>query len=291
VLNIIRDKDALWVRLGGEKAVMGDSYSIVGEPVNPGSKQRDKFATGVVLELNGSMARVALDEGDVALPPKIFAAKDSGARRTEKEMREQDREREKKNEQRKKSVVVAANPGTKPAAETKPPETHQPAPPPAPEVKADPPKQDPPKETVVAQPPPPQPPPQQPKAEVRVASNPPPNKTVAVVVNNPGPPPPTPAPAVPPRKLEGLINPLEGGDVMLKSKTSFPWTNCELRIPPNRLYRFPSSYTMVPGSTVRIAAKHIQNDTRPPEATVIKGAWALARCTEGVNFIAYDRQE
>jgi serine/threonine protein kinase len=276
VLKIVRDKDTLWINLAGEKAGMGDSFSIVGEPISEGSKQRDRFATGMVLELNGALARVVLDEGDVALPAKIYAAKDSGARRSQKDI---DIKRQQGTQKAKDPGTTVAVVDHKPsAAETKPPEPAEPKP--------EPPKAEPPK--VETRPPPPAEPPPQPKpADTNRV---PVNKNPVVAANTPGPPPPTPAPAVAPRLLTGLLNPMEGGDYMLKSKTTFGWSKCEIRIPPNRVYRFPDTYSLVPNATVKIVARHVQNDTRPPDPQVVKGNWALVRCAEGVSYLPYDRQ-
>jgi hypothetical protein len=89
-----------------------------------------------------------------------------------------------------------------------------------------------------------------------------------------------------------MLNPMpETGDFKLMNKNPFAWTHCELRIPPNRVYRFPDNYSLVPNAAVKIFARHVQNDSRPPDPTVMKGAFALARCAEGVNWLPYDRQE
>ena len=92
-------------------------------------------------------------------------------------------------------------------------------------------------------------------------------------------------------KLTGNLNPSDTGNLVLKNTTDFAWTQCELRIPPNRVYRFPASYSLQPRLTVMIIAKHVLQDTRPPEAQVVRGAWALARCAEGTSYLAYDREQ
>jgi outer membrane biosynthesis protein TonB len=141
-------------------------------------------------------------------------------------------------------------------------------------------------------------PPQPPPAPPRPESKPPPPKKKAAPPPEPKPEhlaweslPSTPAPAVARKPLSGLVNPTESGDVTLRNDTQLAWTQCDLRIPPNRVYRFPVGFALAPAATTQIPAAFWRVDARPPDPQLALGAWARARCAEGVAYLPYDRKQ
>lgn len=105
---------------------------------------------------------------------------------------------------------------------------------------------------------------------------------------------------VPPRKapmgerrtkqtLVGAIA-VEPGVMEVRNQNEFPWTNCEFRVPPNRVFRMPAGARVPNDDDFIFPHTSLVQDLRPSDPYIKTGAWALAVCAEGAGYLAYDRQ-
>jgi hypothetical protein len=89
--------------------------------------------------------------------------------------------------------------------------------------------------------------------------------------------------------LVGTIS-VEPGVMEVKNQNEFPWTNCEFRVPPNRVFRMPMGAKVPNDDQYVFPHSSLVQDLRATDPYIRTGAWALVTCTEGAGYIAYDRQ-
>lgn len=91
------------------------------------------------------------------------------------------------------------------------------------------------------------------------------------------------------QQLVGSIS-VEPGVMEVHNQNEFPWTNCEFRVPPNRVYRMPSGLKVMNDDEHVFPHTALTRDLRPSDPYIKTGAWALVTCSEGAGYLAYDRQ-
>ena len=273
-LKVVLDKDEYFVVLAGTQAGEGDVFKLVGPPASPKSKQRDWYVEGVVMDLKGKgLARLVLSE-KVPLPPELYAVKEAARRPVPT------------------AVLAAASPvdkGDKGDATSaqQPQAAAQPAAAqPAVQPAAQPAVQPAAVQAAAASPTP---------AAKPGAAQPAAQPTVATAARPQGSPQPgtsiQPAAAGAPVPQRTLVGEVEVSEVTVSilNKSQFDWSDCEVRLPPNKVHRFPSILKIVRGGRMPVSKGQLKVDARAPDAQVLKGAWALMRCKEGAGYLAYDR--
>lgn len=104
--------------------------------------------------------------------------------------------------------------------------------------------------------------------------------------------PPRKAPMGERRTKQTLVGAIavEPGVMEVRNQNEFPWTNCEFRVPPNRVFRMPFGARAPQDDDYVFPHTSLVQDLRPQDPYLKTGAWALAVCAEGAGYLAYDRE-
>jgi hypothetical protein len=257
VWKIIRDGEKYYVQLTKkDKLQRGDDVRVLGPELE--KKEREVYGVASVVETEGSLARLLIDE-DTVVPPKAFAIKETvpKSERVAKKQKKKEDEAKAKGSEPAKTEVAKAEPAKTEPAKTEPAKTEpantQPA-------------------NTNTQP-----------ANTQVANT-EPAKTEPAKTQEPARQ--DQAPTARGKVLTGGIVVGRGGKVHIFNRNDFSWHGCEVNLPTKKRFRYEGQQEIAAGDSDGIPLGRFEDFTKPDDPQYANG-WALVRCKEGAGYVSF----